>query len=98
MKTKLDKTELEIIEFGDEPEDHFYCLVDSVKNPNGLNVEKLKLSDPRNFDDELRRNGCFLMFTGDEITELINRGDVKQEQLHQSLYELAVKEKIISED
>lgn len=91
----LEKTKVDIIEFGDQPEDIFYCLVDLTISPNGLNVDKLKISDPRNFDQRLMESGCLMMFSGDEIEELESRGDVSRDELHQSLVDLAVKEGVI---
>lgn len=91
----LDKTKVDIIKFGDYPEDIFYCLVDLTISPDGLNVDKLKISDPRNFDQRLMESGCLMMFSGDEIEELESRGDVSRDELHQSLVDLAVKEGVI---
>lgn len=91
----LEKTKVDIIKFGDQPEDIFYCLVDLTISPNGLNVDKLKISDPRNFDQRLMESGCLMMFSGDEIEELESRGDVSRDELHQSLVDLAVKEGVI---
>ncbi|MEX2456145.1 MAG: hypothetical protein WD381_02480 [Balneolaceae bacterium] len=91
----LEKTKVDIIEFGDQPEDVFYCLVDLTISPNGLNVDKLKISDPRNFDQRLMESGCLMMFSGDEIEELVSRGDVSRDELHQSLVNLAIKEGVI---
>lgn len=88
----MKKTKLEVIEFGSEPEDIFYCLVDLNVSPDGLDLESLKLSDPRNFDRTLRESGCLMMFNGDEMNELIRRGDVDADQIHESLVELAIKE------
>lgn len=80
---------LDIIEFGSEPEDVFYCLVDKSVSPDGLDVETLKISNPRNFDDALRQSGCLMMLTGKEVRELIQRGDLDEDNLHQSLVQLA---------
>ena len=91
----LEKTDLEIIDFGDKPEDKFYCLIDLQISPDGLDIEKIKMSDPRNFDLEMRESGCLMMFTGDEIEELTSRGDLDGENLHESLVELALKEGVI---
>lgn len=88
----MKNTKLEVVKFGSEPEDTFYCLVDLNRSPDGLDVESLKLSDPRNFDQTLRESGCLMMFTGDEMEELIRRGDVDGDHLHESLVELAKKE------
>lgn len=93
MKKK--ETTLQLIEFGEQPEDKFYCLVDLNISPHGMDVEKLKLTDPRNFDLEFRESGCLMMFTGDEIEELISRGDLDEDNLHDSLYDLAIKEGVI---
>lgn len=94
----MKKTLLEVIEFGDEPEDKFYCLVDKDISPGGLNVSSLKLTDPRNFDKVLRDSGCLMMFTGDEMTELINRGDVDPENVHESLVDVAVNEGVLKKN
>lgn len=92
MKKIYERISLEVIEFGDEPEDRFYCLVDLKISPDGLNIEKLKLSDPRNFDQRLKESGCLMMFTGDEIGSLTARGDLDSDNLHHSLIDLSLKE------
>lgn len=92
---KLEETTLQTIELGDQPEDHFYCLVDLNISPDGMDIEKIKLTDPRRLDLEFRENGCLMMFTGDEISELLNRGDLAETGLHQSLFELAAEEGVI---
>ena len=89
------KTLLDVIEFGEEPEDTFYCLVDAGISPDGIDVSRLRFSDPRNFDEALRESGCLMMFTGNEIEELISRGDVNQENIHESLVRLAQQEGIL---
>ena len=90
-----DDTKLEIFGFGDEDEDSFYCLVNISKNPDGIDLEKLSNADPRKFDEVLNEMGCILLLRGDEIEELINRGDISDADLHQSLYDLAAEEGII---
>lgn len=91
----MTKTTLDVIEFGDEPEDTFYCLVDLEVSPEGLDVSSLKLSDPRNFDQTLRNSGCLMMFTGDEMRSLINRGDIDPDNMHDSLVDIAVREGLL---
>ncbi len=90
-----DDTKLEIFGFGEETDDTFYCLVDLTKSPDGIDLEQLKLADPRNFDEELDKMGCIVMVTGQEMEELIERGDINDANLHKSLYDLAVEEGII---
>ncbi|MFO7798962.1 MAG: hypothetical protein R6V22_04280 [Rhodohalobacter sp.] len=92
---KIDQTTLQIFEFGDTAEDTFYCLVDLRVSPNGMNVEKMRLSDPRNIDLQFRENGCLLMLNGEEIEEIIRRGDANRDNLHKSLYQLASEEGIV---
>lgn len=94
----MKNTLLEIIEFGENPEDIFYCLVDAAISPNGLDVSTLKLSDPRNFDDVLKESGCLMIFTGFEIEELIVRGEVDQENIHHSLVQLAQQEGLLKKN
>jgi len=89
---KLEHTSLQIIEFGDDPSDKFHCLIDLRISPNGINIEKMRLTDPRNIDHQFRDAGCILMLTGDEVTELISRGDLEYGKLHQSLFNLAIRE------
>lgn len=99
-----DDTKLEIFGFGseggkegeDDTADNFYCLVNIKKNPEGIDLEKLSLADPRKFDEVLNRMGCILLLRGDEIDELIRRGEIEDADLHGELYELAVKEGFIS--
>ncbi|NGP87055.1 hypothetical protein [Fodinibius halophilus] len=91
-------TKLEIFGFGDDDdkEDTFYCLVNTVKNPDGIDLDKLSMADPRKFDEVLNEMGCILLLRGDEVEELINRGDITDSDLHKSIYDLAVEEEIIS--
>lgn len=92
---KLFQTALQKIEFGETPSDIYYCLIDRQVSPNGLSIEKMRLTDPRNIDEQFRRHGCLMMFTGEEINELVERGDLDEKKLHQSLYELALFEGVI---
>jgi len=97
---KKEDTKLEIFTFGDEdesdPDDNFYCLVNLTKSPRGLDLQKLSMADPRTFDETLNEMGCILMLQGDEVEELIKRGEITDSDLHKSLYDLALKEEIIS--
>lgn len=90
-----DDTKLEIFGFGDEDEDNFYCLVNLQKSPDGIDLKALSMADPRNFDEALNKQGCILLLRGDELEELINRGEIEDSDLHQSIYDLAVREEII---
>lgn len=90
-----DDTKLEIFGFGDEDEDTFYCLVNIKQNPDGIDLKQLSLADPRKFDDVLDRMGCILLLRGDELDELIRRGEITDSDLHAELYDLAVKEGFI---
>jgi hypothetical protein len=92
---KIDQTTLQIFEFGDTPEDTFYCLVDLRVSPNGMDVEKMRLSDPRNIDLQFRENGCLLMLNGEEVEEILRRGDADRDNLHESIYQLASEEGIV---
>ena len=89
------KTKLQKFDFGDLPDDLFYILVDLNVSPKGIDTNKIRLSDPRNFDATLRELGCLLMFTGSEIEELGERGEIDKTRLHRSLYELGVREGVI---
>lgn len=94
---KFKDTKLQRIDFGEEPADRYYCLVDLRVSPNGLSLEKMRLTDPRNIDQEFRQHGMVMMFTGEEIESLINRGDLVRNDLHQSLYQLALQEGVVKE-
>lgn len=89
---KLEQTSLEVLEFGDSPDDTFYCLVDRRICPDGLDVERMRLTDPRNFDQQFRDLGCLAMLTGVELEELIQRGEVQKKTLHKDLYSVCEKE------
>ena len=95
-----DDTKLEIFSFGNDNEDsnddNFYCLVNLTKSPDGMDLKKLSMADPRNFNQVLNDMGCILLLRGDEVEELIKRDDITDADLHQSLYDLAVEEEIIS--
>ena len=95
---KLEHTSLQKIEFGNEPYDIFHCLVDVRVSPGGLDINKMKLTDPRNIDQQFREAGCILLLTGEEVNELTKRGDLSSEKMHESLFELAVKEGVIKPD
>ena len=92
---KIDQTILQEIEFGTDRADIYYCLIDQKVSPGGLNVDKMRLTDPRNIDLQFREAGCLIMMTGEEVDELIRRGDIESDNLHQSLYTLALREGII---
>lgn len=91
----LNDTSLETFSFGDTEEDQYYILINLSKNPNGINMAKLAMADPRRFDAVLNEMGYVLMLSGTEINELINRGEVKKDSLHESLFELAKQEGVI---
>lgn len=93
-----DDTKLEIFSFGDkdQDEDNFFCLINLKKSPDGMDLKKLSQADPRNFDQALNEMGCILMLRGDEVELLIEREEITGTDLHQSLYDLAVEEDIIS--
>ncbi|MDZ7682893.1 MAG: hypothetical protein U5J63_14555 [Fodinibius sp.] len=92
-----DDTKLEIFGFGEEDaEDNFYCLVNLQKSPEGIDLQELSMADPRKFDEALNEMGCILLLRGDEVEELIERGEITDSNLHKSIYELAVEEGIIS--
>lgn len=91
-----DDTKLEIFGFGEDDENNFYCLVNLTKSPDGIDLKKLSMADPRNFDEALNKQGCILLLRGDEVEELIERDEITDSDLHQSIYDLAVREEIIS--
>lgn len=93
--TKLEQTTLQVFEFGDTPEDTFYCLVDLRVSPNGMDLQKMKLADPRNIDLQFKERGCLLMLSGEEMEEIIRRGDASEDNLHESIYKLASEEGIV---
>jgi len=95
MITK-DNTKLELFGFGDNPDDIFYCLVNLTKSPDGVDLEKLSAADPRRFDEVLNSMGCILLLNGEEVEELIKRDEITDANLHQSIYDLAVREEVIS--
>ena len=94
MRT-VNETSLETFQFGDKPEDKYYLLIDLIRNENGVDLAKLANADPRTFDAVLNDMGCVLMLSGDEMEELIRRGDVDSADKHQSLFTLAQREGLI---
>ena len=93
---KINDTGLEEFSFGDGAEDVFYLLINKKVSPEGIDMDRLRLSDPRNFDSLLNEMGCIIMINGLELHELKRRGEVDTENLHHSLFELARKEGLIS--
>jgi len=86
------KYRLDVISFGGLPEDQFFCLMDVRLSPEPLDVDRIRLTDPRNFDQKLRDAGCLMMFTGDEVEELAGRGELNRDALEDSLIRLAKSE------
>tara|TARA_R110002126_G_scaffold1440_4_gene8272 strand:- start:1408 stop:1692 length:285 start_codon:yes stop_codon:yes gene_type:complete len=91
----INQTGIEELSFGDSKEDIFHILVNKNVSPNGIDLEKLRLADPRNFDDALNNAGCIIMLNEIEIDELSKRGELDPKNLHQSLYDLAKNEGVL---
>lgn len=91
----INQTGIEELSFGEEKEDIFHILVNKNISPDGIDLEKLRLADPRNFDAALSSAGCIIMLNETEIDELSRRGELDRENLHQSLYELAKQEGVL---
>ena len=91
----INQTGIEELRFGDSKEDIFHILVDKNISPEGIDIEKLRLADPRNFDAALSSAGCIVMLNEIEIDELSKRGELDPKNLHQSLYELAKDEGLL---
>lgn len=92
---KKKETGLEEYSFGDERSDLFYILVNKKISPDGIDIKKLSSADPRNFDTVLNEMGCILMLNGIEVDELIRRGELEKNDLHQSMFELAEREGLL---
>lgn len=91
----LKDTGLEEFSFGEETDDKFYVLVNKKISPNGIDVEKLSKADPMKFNQVLNDMGCILMLNGIEVAELCMRGDLDNDNLHESMFELAKDEGIL---
>jgi hypothetical protein len=91
----LNQTGIEELSFGNSKEDIFHILVNKNISPDGIDLEKLRLADPRNFDAALSNAGCIIMLNEIEIEELAKRGELDPENLHQSLFTLAKDEGLI---
>lgn len=89
-------TKLEVFHFGEQPEDHYYCLVNLKVSPEGLSLDRIRLADPRNFDRVLTESGCITFLNGEEIHELARRGELDREDLHTGVYELCIREGLIT--
>lgn len=92
---KIEETGIEEFSFGDSRSDIFYLLINKKISPEGINIDKLRLSDPRNFDAVLNEMGCLIMLSGEEIDELARRGEIDPNALHKSLYKLAEEEGLV---
>lgn len=89
------KTGIEELSFGDQKEDTFHILVNLEVSPDGIDLEKLRLADPRSFDQALEKAGCIIMLNEIEIDELVRRKEVKRDNLHVDLYMLAKNEGLL---
>ncbi len=85
----LKDTGLEEFSFGEDADDQFYILVNKKISPEGIDVDKLSKADPRTFDAILNEMGCLVMLNGLEVAELCMRGELDNENLHESIFELA---------
>lgn len=94
MRTVKDMA-LESYQFGSKTEDTYYLLIDLVRNPDGLDINRLTNADPRRFDTVLSEMGCILMLSGDEMEELVRRGDLDESKKLESLFNLARTEGLI---
>ena len=92
----LEQTRLETFNFGNEINDTFYVLVNALHNPNGIALSKLAMANPARFDAALNEMGCLLMLTGEEVQELVNRGELDYDSLHQSIFEIAKREGMLN--
>lgn len=92
---KLNDTGLEEFSFGEGSDDQFYVLVNKKISPDGIDVEKLGKANPMKFDQVLGEMGCLLMLNGLEVAELCMRGELDNDNLHESMYQLALDEDII---
>ncbi len=92
---KIKETGLEEFSFGEESDDQFYVLVNKKISPNRIDVQKLGRANPMKFDQVLNEMGCLIMLNGIEVAELCMRGDLDNENLHESMYELAREEGLI---
>ncbi|SMO61144.1 hypothetical protein [Gracilimonas mengyeensis] len=92
---KKKETGLEEYSFGDERGDLFYILVNKKISPDGIDIKKLSAADPRNFDAVLTEMGCILMLNGIEVDELVRRGELDKNNLHQTMFELAEREGLL---
>lgn len=92
---KLKDTGLEEFSFGDDSDDKFYILVNKNISPEGIDVDKLSKANPMKFDSVLNEMGCILMLNGLEVAELCMRGELDNDDLHESMFELARDEGII---
>lgn len=91
----INQTGIEELSFGDSKEDIFHILINKNISPDGIDLEKLRLADPRDFDTALSNAGCIVMLNEIEIDELSKRGELDPKNLHQSLYELAKDEGLL---
>lgn len=91
----IEKTGVEELSFGDSKEDIFHILVNKQVSPNGIDLDKLRLADPRNFDAALSSAGCIIMLNETEVDELTRRGEISKKDFHQSLYDLALREGLL---
>lgn len=91
----LEETELQSFSFGNQPEDQYFLLINTRLNPVGIDLAKLSNADPTRFDAVLAEMGCVLMLSGEEMNELIRRGQVDENDRHGTLFELAKAEGLV---
>jgi hypothetical protein len=90
MNELLDKTYTQTFTFGDEPEDHFFCLMEKAVNPDGLDIEEMASINPMRIEDYLSSNGCIIMVDGADLLSHKDSLAIDGLELHQFLIQLAL--------
>lgn len=89
MSNLMDDTYTQVFAFGDQPEDHFYCLLQTSVNADGLNIEEMAAVNPLRIEDYLQQNGCLIMIDGRDMLNIADTLEIEGEALHKVLVQLA---------
>ncbi|MEX0773080.1 MAG: hypothetical protein WEB89_05070 [Balneolales bacterium] len=90
-----EQTKLEVFGFSEKPEDMFYCLLDLTNQSAGIDLTKLSSANPQKLDEALEKMGCLVIFSQNDIDDMLNGSDADQDELHEILYQWAKDQGIV---
>ncbi|MEX0686228.1 MAG: hypothetical protein WD267_05220 [Balneolales bacterium] len=89
---KKEHTKLEVFGFSDQPEDKFYCLLDTSNKSAGIDIKKLSSTKPEKLDEALNKMGCLVLLSNNDINNRLDLKGLEHDELHDRLFNWASEE------